>query len=237
MSNERDGAVTLKGNQITLLGPELKVGDKAPDFVCDQGLAPSVSLSDMGDKVKVFNVILSIATPVCQNQTRKFNEELAEVFSKFYKMKLVGLRFFTVYGEWGRPDMFMMQYLNATYDKSKVFYLNNYGNHFRDFTYIQDVCKILKKLIYVKLKNKHSIINICSNKPLKLTSVINKINQLTMNKPRIKKRSMQRADIYKTHGDNGLVKRISGIKKFTDISIGLKNTVKWFLNNKNRIKF
>ena len=79
MSNERDGAVTLKGNPITLLGPELKVGDKAPDFICDQGLAPSVSLSDMGDKVKVFNVILSIATPVCQNQTRKFNEELANI--------------------------------------------------------------------------------------------------------------------------------------------------------------
>ena len=48
---------------------------------------------------------------------------------------------------------------------------------------------------------------------------------------------MQKGDIYKTHGDNSLVKRISGIKKFTDISIGLKNTVKWFLNNKNSIKF
>ena len=48
---------------------------------------------------------------------------------------------------------------------------------------------------------------------------------------------MQRADIYKTHGDNSLVKRISVIKKFTDISIGLKNTVKWFVNNRDRIKF
>ena len=73
--------------------------------------------------------------------------------------------------------------------------------------------KFLKKLIYTKLKNKHLIINICSNKPLKLTSVISKINQLTMNKPRIKKRSMQRADIYKTHGDNGLVKKISRYKR------------------------
>ena len=48
---------------------------------------------------------------------------------------------------------------------------------------------------------------------------------------------MQRADIYKAHGDKGLVKRISGIKKFTDISIGLKNTVEWFIDNKDRIKF
>ena len=169
--------------------------------------------------------------------SKKMNEQIIDVSLHKKNTQCIGLRFFTIYGEWGRPDMFMMQYLNATYDKSKLFYLNNYGNHLRDFTYIKDACKILKKLIYAKLKNKHSIINICSNKPLKLTSVINKINQLTMNKPRIKKRSMQKADIYKTHGDNSLVKRISGIKKFTDISIGLKNTVKWFVNNKDRIRF
>ena len=153
------------------------------------------------------------------------------------KTKCIGLRFFTVYGEWGRPDMFMMKYLNATYNKSKVFYLNNYGNHFRDFTYITDVCKILRKLIYSKLKYKHLIINICSNKPLKLTSIINKINQLTLNKPKIKKRSLQKADILKTHGDNSLVKNITGIKKFTDISIGLKNTVEWYIKNKDTINF
>ena len=52
----------------------------------------------------------------------------------------------------GRPDMFMMKYLKATYDKSKVFYLNNYGNHFRDFTYINDVCKILRKVNLFKIK-------------------------------------------------------------------------------------
>ena len=79
MSEERKGAVTLKGNPITLSGPELKVGDQAPDFTCDQGLAPSISLSDMGDKIKIFNVLLSIATAVCQNQTRKFNEELGSI--------------------------------------------------------------------------------------------------------------------------------------------------------------
>ena len=57
MSNEREGAVTLKGNPVTLVGPELKVGDKAPDFMCNQGLMPKVGLADMGDSVKVFNVI------------------------------------------------------------------------------------------------------------------------------------------------------------------------------------
>ena len=169
--------------------------------------------------------------------SKKINEEMVNVLLLKKKTQCIGLRFFTVYGEWGRPDMFIIKYLNATYDKSKIFYLNNYGNHFRDFTYMQDVCKILKKLIYSKFKHQHLILNICSNKSLKLTNIIKMIDNLTLNKPKIKKRSMQKADIYKTHGDNTLVKKISGIKKFTDISIGLKNTVGWFVNNKRKIKF
>ena len=79
MSNEREAAVTLKGNPITLVGPELKVGDKAPDFTCNQGLVPAISLADMGDSIKVFNVVLSVDTPVCSAQTRRFNEEAANI--------------------------------------------------------------------------------------------------------------------------------------------------------------
>ena len=169
--------------------------------------------------------------------SKKINEEMINVLLLKNKTLCIGLRLFTVYGEWGRPDMFMMKYLSATYDKSKVFYLNNYGNHFRDFTYIQDVCKILKKLIYSKVKHEHLILNICSNKSLKLTNIIKIIDNLTLNKPKIKKISINKADLYKTHGDNSLVKKISGVKKFTDISVGLKNTVKWFVNNKDTIKF
>ena len=168
--------------------------------------------------------------------SKKVNEEMVNILLQQSKTQCIGLRFFTVYGEWGRPDMFIMKYLIATYNKSKVFYLNNYGNHVRDFTYIKDVCKILKKLIYVKLKHQHLIVNICSNKPIKLTNIIKKIDDLTLNKPKIIKRSLQKADILKTHGDNSLIKRTSGIKKFTDISIGIKNTVEWFINNKKKIK-
>jgi len=169
--------------------------------------------------------------------SKKINEEMVNVLLQKNKTKCIGLRFFTVYGEWGRPDMFMMKYLNATYGKSKIFHLNNYGNHFRDFTYIQDVCKILKRLINSKVKHKHLILNICSNKPLKLTNVIKMIDNITLSKPKIKKISKHKADLYKTHGDNSLVKRITGVKKFTDISIGLKNTVGWYIKNKDTINF
>ena len=168
--------------------------------------------------------------------SKKINEEMVDVLLLKNKIQCVGLRFFTIYGEWGRPDMFMIKYLISTFNKSKIFYLNNYGNHYRDFTYIGDVCKILKKLIYKKLKSRHLIINISSNKPLKLVNIMNTIDKLTLRKPKIKKRAMQTADIYKTHGDNTLVKKISGVKKFTDTFVGIKNTVNWFINNKDKIK-
>ena len=74
---ERAGATTLMGNPMTLVGPELKVGDKAPDFVAlDNGLKP-VHLADTGHKTRIFSVVPSLDTPVCDMQTKRFNEEAA----------------------------------------------------------------------------------------------------------------------------------------------------------------
>jgi thiol peroxidase len=70
---ERPGATTLKGNPLTLIGPQLKPGDDAPDFnVVDQALKP-VTLKDTGDNVRIISVVPSLDTPVCDAQTRKFN--------------------------------------------------------------------------------------------------------------------------------------------------------------------
>ncbi len=161
--------------------------------------------------------------------SKKINEEMANVFSSQFKISLIGLRFFTVYGEWGRPDMFMMKYLNSSYNKSKKFYLNNYGNHTRDFTYIKDACKIVTKLLFSKKNINNQIFNICSDKPINLSKIINKINKLTNRNPRLFKRSLQKADVIKTHGSNKKIIKKIGKVKFTDIEIGLKRTVKWFV--------
>lgn len=76
---ERPAAVTLKGSPLTLIGPELKVGDKAPDFTCvDANLKP-VSLPETGNSVRIFSVVPSLDTPVCDAQTRRFNEEAAKL--------------------------------------------------------------------------------------------------------------------------------------------------------------
>jgi thiol peroxidase len=76
---ERPGATTLKGNPLTLIGPELKPGDGAPDFnLVDKGLKP-VTLKDTGSHVRIFSVVPSLDTPVCDAQTKKFNEAAAQL--------------------------------------------------------------------------------------------------------------------------------------------------------------
>jgi thiol peroxidase len=76
---ERAGATTLKGNPLTLVGPALKPGDKAPDFsMVDNGLK-AVTLADTGSTVRIFSVVPSLDTPVCDAQTKRFNEEAASL--------------------------------------------------------------------------------------------------------------------------------------------------------------
>jgi thiol peroxidase len=76
---ERPGATTLKGNPLTLIGPELKPGDAAPDFTAtDESLKP-VTLKDTGNNVRIISVVPSLDTPVCDAQTKRFNEEAAKM--------------------------------------------------------------------------------------------------------------------------------------------------------------
>ena len=92
---------------------------------------------------------------------KRINEIMCESYSRIYNIKIIGLRFFTVFGEWGRPDMLIFKYIKSNLDK-KIFYLNSNGQHFRDFTYIDDVLNILDNLSSFKFKNNYEVFNICS---------------------------------------------------------------------------
>jgi thiol peroxidase len=77
--NERSGIITFKGNPFTLLGPALKLGDKAPEFsVVDNGLA-AVSLASSAGKIRIISSVPSLDTPVCDTETRRFNQEAANL--------------------------------------------------------------------------------------------------------------------------------------------------------------
>ena len=162
--------------------------------------------------------------------SKKINEEIGFIFNKYYNTKLIGLRFFTVYGEWGRPDMMMMKYIDCFY-KKKIFYLNNYGNHSRDFTYIGDVVNILYLLLkrHKKLKS-YDLFNICSNKPINLKKIISFMKKNKIH-PKVKKVSLQKADILKTHGDNKKLLKSIKYKKFSDWKISVRKTIVWYQKN------
>jgi thiol peroxidase len=76
---ERAKATTLMGNPMTLVGPELKPGDPAPDFVAVDGSLKPVKLTDTGTRTRIFSVVPSLDTPVCDAQTKRFNEEAAKL--------------------------------------------------------------------------------------------------------------------------------------------------------------
>ena len=162
--------------------------------------------------------------------SKKNNEEIAEIYSDHYGIKTVGLRFFTVYGEWGRPDMMMMKYIDCFY-KNKLFYLNNYGNHSRDFTYIGDVVNILYLLLKKQKKLKDfDLLNICSNQPINLKKIISFMKKNKIN-PKIKKVSLQKADILKTHGDNQKLLKIIKYNKFSNWQNSVEKTILWYQKN------
>ncbi|ANS74287.1 thioredoxin peroxidase [Paenibacillus yonginensis] len=79
MAQERTGVATFGGNPITLIGPELKVGDKAPDFRINKDLVTEAGLSDYKGKIKLISVVPSLDTDVCDAQTRRFNEEASKL--------------------------------------------------------------------------------------------------------------------------------------------------------------
>ena len=164
--------------------------------------------------------------------SKKSNEDIADIYWKQYSIKSIGLRFFTVYGEWGRPDMLMMKYMIAKKNNQK-FFLNNNGKHFRDFTYIFDVIEILKKLLSVKIQ-KNEVYNICSNKPINVNRILHKLNKL-YGKPLVVNKKRLSIEVLKTHGLNTKIKKAVNFKKFTSIDHGIKNLVIWAKKNLNKI--
>lgn len=165
------------------------------------------------------------------SSSKLLNETVVKDYSNISNIKFIGLRFFTIYGSYGRPDMFLFKLLNSIFNQ-KNFYLNNYGNHFRDFTHVDDVRIIIRKLIKKKIKKKFQIFNVCSNNPTSILKLINHVSKFTLINPKIIKIKRHNADVLKTHGSNIKIKRYLGIKKFRNILNELPLIVKWYKDNK-----
>jgi UDP-glucuronate 4-epimerase len=166
--------------------------------------------------------------------SKVINEVMSKYYSRKFDVPFVGLRFFTIYGTWGRPDMFILKLLNSHFRK-KIFYLNNNGNHLRDFTSINDVVEIIKKIIDKK-KIKSDVYNVCSSNPISINQVLKIISK---NVGKIKTKNINRhpADVLNTFGDNKKILKDYNFSKFSNFDLELKKIIDWFQKIKNNNYF
>ena len=161
--------------------------------------------------------------------TKKSNEVMAHSYSYIYNLPCTGVRFFTVYGPFGRPDMALFKFTqNIIYNKSIELY--NKGNHFRDFTYIDDIVDGIFSLIK-KQSNKsipYEIFNIGNGSPKKLIEYLRNIEKNLNKKTKIKKLPLQKGDIIKTHSSINKLKKHTGYRSKTNIEEGISKFVEWY---------
>ncbi|MDQ1338539.1 MAG: UDP-glucuronate 4-epimerase, partial [Campylobacterota bacterium] len=157
--------------------------------------------------------------------TKKSNELMAHTYSHLYGIKTTGLRFFTVYGPWGRPDMAPMLFADAiSNDRAiKVF---NHGNMSRDFTYIDDIVDGVIKVI--DNPSNYNVYNIGNNAPVSLMEFIETLEEALGKKAEKNFMPMQDGDVVSTYADVSGLMNDFGYKPDTKLSNGIGEFVKWY---------
>jgi len=172
--------------------------------------------------------------------TKKTNELMAYAYNNLYNLQSTGLRFFTVYGPWGRPDMALLKFVNHIVN-NKPINLYNYGNHTRDFTFIDDVVFTIYQIINLykisnDTKNTSDIINVGAGKPTSLIYFVKCIEDCLGKKAIINYLPPALGDMLETSCDvEDLFKKINFIPN-TPLIEGISRTIKWYFEFKN-LKF
>jgi UDP-glucuronate 4-epimerase len=173
------------------------------------------------ERIKVDNALNLYAS------TKIFNESQASVYANNFKINTVGLRFFTVYGPWGRPDMFIHKIFDAIKNNKEV-ELYNFGNNFRDFTYVADVVRAISLILADNSYQKNNIYNISNGKSYKVKTLVSKIEKIT-NKKLIKKNVLPaEGDMYITKGSITKIYKKYNFKSLTEIDKGLEKYFSWY---------
>ena len=176
--------------------------------------------------------------------TKKSTESLAHSYSSLWKLPITMLRFFTVYGPYGRPDMAYFKFTKNIL-KGKKIDIYNRGKMYRDYTYIDDVVdgiyKLLNKAPSLNPKKKFKndslssvapfrILNIGNTKKIYLLNFINTLEKELGKKIKKNYMPMQKGDVHSTLSDSSLLKRITGYNPKTNYKVGITKFIKWYLN-------
>ena len=164
--------------------------------------------------------------------TKKSNELLAYSYSSLYKFPSIGLRFFTVYGPYGRPDMAYYSFTKSIINNQpiKVF---NQGKMYRDFTYIDDIIDGIFSILDMDIRDSRDnsffeIYNIGSGRPINLSDFIEKLEGALGKKANIIFEEMQPGDVFKTYADTSKLTERTGFQAKTSFDQGIENFVKWY---------
>ena len=164
--------------------------------------------------------------------TKISNEVMAYSYSRLYSIKITGLRFFTVYGPWGRPDMALFNFTDKII-KNKCIEVFNNGDHERDFTYIDDIVSgILGAIKFPPKKTSQStpyrIINLGNNKKIKLLKLIKLLEKNLKKKAIIKFLPLQKGDVRSTCADITYAKSVINYQPKTKINQGIIQFTNWY---------
>ena len=235
---------------------------KYPEDYFKSNLSGTFSVLECCRLLKIKNLLLASTSSVYGNNPQKiFNEDLpadhpiqfyaatkrsteimAHSYSCLYKIPTICMRFFTVYGPWGRPDMALYKFTKNILENKKI-NVFNHGNHSRDFTYVDDVVLMIKSLLKkppksdktwdkkFKLsasKNPYRIFNLSAGRNVKLMNYIKEIEKNTGKKARINFLPLQKGDVINTSSSTKNLNKYIKIKKTTDYKLGVKKFVEWY---------
>ena len=210
-----------------------------------QHLAYASSSSVYGANTKMpFSVHDNVDHPVSlYAASKKANELMAHTYSHLYKLPTTGLRFFTVYGPWGRPDMSLFKFTQNILE-GKPIDVFNYGNHRRDFTYIDDIVEGVIRVIDNPAQENtkwdgnspdpgtslapYRIYNIGNNNPVSLLSFIETLEKCLGKKAKKNLLPLQPGDVPDTYADVSDLVSNFGYKPNTLLEIGVRNFVEWY---------
>ena len=235
-----------------------------PDVYLNSNIFGTFNLIKIANKVKVKHLIIGSSSSVygankkipfqeldkTDHQisfyaaTKKSTESLAHSYSSLWKLPITMLRFFTVYGPYGRPDMAYFKFTKNIL-KGKKIDIYNRGKMYRDYTYIDDVVdgiyKLLNKAPSLNPKKKFKndslssvapfrILNIGNTKKIYLLNFINTLEKELGKKIKKNYMPMQKGDVHSTLSDSSLLRRITGYNPKTNYKVGITKFIKWYLN-------
>ena len=258
--------INFKPNIIVHLAAQagVRYSLKYPEEYLNSNIIGTFNILKVAHKVKIKHLIIGSSSSVYGSNkklpfreidktdhqisfyaaTKKSSEGLAHSYSSLWRIPITMLRFFTVYGPWGRPDMAYFKFTRKILDGKKIDIYNK-GKMYRDYTYIDDIVNGILLLINkapslnkkIRIKNDslspvapYRVLNIGNTKKIYLLDFINSLEKQLNKKIKKNYLPMQKGDVRSTLSDSSLLKKITGYNPKTNYKIGIKKFINWYVN-------